>query len=532
MTPGDLLFALSPEITLGLGAIFVLMLGVSRNRAVHSVVGTVSFLVILASLMMAWIAWPDGEAISAYGVQVTWLSCYTRIVALSVGLLIVLVHVHLPEEDERSDLFSMILFSLTGILLTSVADNLVLLFLAIELVSVPTYILVSTSRGDIRAQEGGVKYFFLGALAAALLVYGLSFLYGASGTTTLSQATFQSDNAWLTLGLLLAFAGLAFKIAAVPFHVYVADVYQGAASPVTALLGFFPKLAGFVALIKLALAVQPAGVMTDGWVLPEAAFTFIWIVAAATMTLGNVLALMQDNVKRMLAYSSVAHSGYMLVAFAVGPGAQMRDGLSAMLFYIVVYGVMNLGAFAVLSMMQVRGREAEQVENLSGLSRKQPWLALGWAICVFSLMGMPPTAGFLGKIYLFGSALSAGESHPYATALVVLAVVGVLNSAIAAAYYLRLVAIAYLGAPCEEVRILPQSRCLRVSLAACCFTVLLVGFWPQGIRQLAPPSAADLRPSTEPNYPVEPDGTGNVSIAEPPTHARSTSPEDAGDAGT
>lgn len=490
----NLLILLAPELTLALGATVILMLGLSRSPALRSSLGFLSTVTILAALAMSLYAPPETDPEPHLGVALTWLGWYTRIVALSIGLLVLLVNVHLPADEDRGDVFAMILYSLTGILLTALADDLVLLFMAIELVSAPTYVLVSISRGNIRAQESGVKYFFLGALSAALLAYGFSFLYGASGTTVLSEMAFDADNGYLAFGLMLAFAGVAFKIAAVPFHAYAADVYHGAASSITALLGFVPKLAGFIALVKLMVLLQPAGPATAGWGLPEPAFYFLWIVAAATMTIGNVLGLMQDNVKRMLAYSSIAHSGYMLIAVLVGPvadGGPMRDGLSAMLFYMVAYGVMNLGAFAVLAMIRSGGRDTETLDDLHGLWRQQPLAALAMAVCVFSLMGMPLTAGFFGKVYIFSGALSAGAAHPYQVPLIVLAVIGVLNAAVAAAYYLRIVAACYLGEPAASIVPVARTFPLRVGLAVCCIAILVIGLWPTRlINMVRQPSIA------------------------------------------
>lgn len=483
----DLFTLLAPELTLSIAAAAVLLLGLSSSAQLRSSVRPLSLAAVFAAFLITWYhgltAWPVEMA----GMQFGGLAWYIRLMALAVGGLVLLANWHLSGEEERGESFAMILFSLTGILLTSLADDLVLLFLAIELVSVPNYILVSISRSDIRAQEAGLKYFFLGALSAALLAYGLSFLFGAAGTTSLSQMRFSDQGAFVTLGLLLAFAGIAFKIAAVPFHVYAADVYQGAASPITGLLGFFPKVAGFVAMLKLLLAVQPPGLTAAGWDLPVAAFVFLWVVAAATMTVGNVLGLMQTNVKRMLGYSSIAHSGYMLVALLAGPvlsGGPLRNGLSAMLFYIVAYGVMNLGAFAVLALLRVRGREAEEIDDLAGLSRREPAAALAMALCLFSLMGMPPTAGFFGKIYVFSAALSNGAGGGYRTALIVLAVIGVLNSAIAAAYYLRVIAACYLREPTSDVNARPNSHGLKLGVLGCCVTVIVLGIWPDGLLKM------------------------------------------------
>lgn len=487
MTGYELINLIAPELVLVVGAMVVLLVGLGRASRARFLSGWVSLGAIGVALFAAWnMESPAGEAV--LGLRVTDLTWYVRVAGLGVGAAVLLVHWHLPRPAERGDLFAMILFSLAGVLATGLADDLIVLFLALELVSVPTYVLVSIGRGDVRAQEAGVKYFFLGAMSTALMVYGFSFLYGASGTTAISDMVLRPEGAYATLGLVLAFAGLAYKIAAVPFHVYAADVYEGAASPVTGLLGFLPKLAGFVAIIKLLHILQPDGAASAGWNLPGGAFIFLWIIAAATMTVGNVLGLLQSNVKRMLAYSSIAHSGYMLIGVLVGPavgGAAMRDGVYAMLFYIVVYGLMNLGAFAVLAMVYINGRPAEQLSDLAGLARRQPWAALGMAVCVFSLMGLPPTAGFVGKVFIFSSALSVGPEHAYQTSLIVLAVIGLLNSAVAAAYYLRIISACYVRKPEGQVGILPHTFGAQAGLILCCTGVVIFGLWPRGLIALA-----------------------------------------------
>jgi NADH-quinone oxidoreductase subunit N len=397
---------------------------------------------------------------------------------------------------------SMILLSLLGVLLTASANDWVVLFFAIELVSVPTYVLIALSRDDRRSPESSVKYFFLGALSAAILAYGLSFLYGASGTTTIysfgagGAAAALSHEESLTspalLGLLLVFGGLLFKIAAVPFHVYAADVYEGAASPVTGMLGFVPKIAGFVALIKVFSVYQ--------WDLPTEFVWVVWLVAAATMTVGNVLALLQRNAKRILAYSSIAHTGYMLVALLVGPIAgrgPMHDGVAALLFYIAVYGVMNLGAFAFLGAYQSRGKDVETLEDLAGFSAFAPAAALGLAICVFSLMGFPPTAGLIGKVYVFSSAFTLGRGHPLHGPLIALAILGVLNAAIGAAYYLRIVSAVYVGATRDDVQRVGGAP-IRVGLVISAAGMLFLFAWPGGLAKAAKEATAVVHRSIRP----------------------------------
>lgn len=480
MTISTVMSMFGPELILLVGACAALLAGGSREKGGGFGASPVALLTLLAALFVSLRSGrPAGDEF-ALGLWLTSMTYYVRVIGLGVGVLILLVNWSQGLSHERGEYMAMILFSLLGVLLTASANDWIVLFFAIELVSVPTYVLIAISREDSRASESCVKYFFLGAMAAAVLAYGFSFLYGAAGTTLIHSATATGVVSHLTMntmgsaakiGFLLAFCGLAFKVAAVPFHVYAPDVYEGAASPVTGLLGFVPKFAGMIAMVKLFVAFN--------WTLPNDLMWLVWIVAAVTMTAGNVLALLQKNVKRMLAYSSIAHTGYMLIGLLVGPGSAggvdyMQDGVAAMFFYIAVYGVMNLGVFAVLSAYRHDGRELETLDDLSGFASRAPAAALGLAVCVFSLMGFPPTAGFLGKLYIFSSAFSMPEHHPFHGPMIVLAVIGVVNAAIAAAYYLRIVSAAYMGAPTGEVVRAGRSGAVRLSLAVCSLLMLFV----------------------------------------------------------
>lgn len=489
MSSSAWLFQLAPELVLIVGACLTLLVGVVgvlRRAAMEAPVALA--MLILALGISIWQGEPDGR-FAFLGLWLTSITFYARIIALSVGILLLLINWAQPVAEERGEYFALILFSLTGVLLTASANDWLVLFFAIELVSIPTYVLIALSRADLRASEATVKYFFLGALAAAVLAYGLSFLYGASGTTqihlvrdgTAASMLAASDalSATMRVGLLLVIAGLAFKIAAVPFHVYAPDVYEGAASPVTALLGFVPKFAGFIALIKVFMAME--------WRLPTELFWLLWVLAALTMTAGNVLALLQHNVKRMLAYSSIAHTGYMLIGLLVGPAlgeGPWRDGLAAVFFYIAAYGVMNLGAFALLSLLRVAGREAETLDDIAGVSAQAPLAALAFAICIFSLMGLPPTGGFVGKLYLLGSAFSVAGDHPFRAGLMALAMIGVLNAAIGAAYYLRIIGAVYMGKPGAEVTVSRHAAGWS-GLGLCGMAMIFLFAWPGPLARRA-----------------------------------------------
>lgn len=470
---------LAPELILLIGACAVLLTGVIAPVRRARLEAPLALAVVLLALWTTLRLGEPDSSLARLGLWLNSITYYARLITLGVGGLILMVNWVQPEPAERGEYFALILFSFTGVLLTASANDWLVLFFAVELVSIPTYVLVALSRTDGRASEATMKYFFLGALAAAFLAYGLSFLYGASGATQMhavqsgvaSSAVSAAGSATATvlIGFLLVLAGLSFKIAAVPFHAYVADVYEGAASPVSGLLGFVPKFAGLLALTKVLLVLE--------WRWSDELFWLVWILAAVTMTAGNVLALLQHNVKRMLAYSGVAHTGYMLIGLLLGPhGGEgpFRDGLTAIFFYVAVYGVTNLGAFAFLAMLRHGDREAETLDELSGASARMPLTALAFAVCIFGLMGLPPTGGFLGKFYLFGGAFSAPQHDPSRSALIALAILAVLNSAVGAAYYLRIVAAVYVGTAADSASTPARHLAGRLALILCGLSVLIL----------------------------------------------------------
>lgn len=456
-----------PEITLFITTCVVMILGLSPSRHWRSLclpasMAGVAIAGVLAVLGMS-ADQPQG------GTVLPNLPGFIKVTVAVVGLLLLLLQAGLidrreeamlakgrafnPLRTNRAEYFSLVLFSLTGLMLCASAGDLIWLFLALELTSLPTYVMVAMSSSRDRAQEAGVKYFYLGALGAATFLYGFVMLYGGTGTLKLNTMAevIATDgiNPITLVGLLLSIAGLAFKIAAVPMHFYTADVYQGAASPVSAFLAFVPKTAGFVALL---LICSTAGWThgADGDALPEALRVMLWVMAAVTMTVGNVLAILQSSVKRVLAYSSVAHSGYMLVGLLAGPGDGTfgGSGISAVLFYLAAYGVMNTGAFAVIASLERKAAdrgepmEVEDFDDLRGLWKREPALGVVLAIVTLSLLGFPPLLGFMAKLPLFTAGISAGE--------IALVVILGLNSAIAAFYYLRIVKAAMIDDPKGE----------------------------------------------------------------------------------
>ncbi len=446
------LAVIRPEIALFTAACVVMLLGVSHNAAMRRLVWWVTGLSLVIAGVLAMTT--EGRVGLLPG-----LTPYVKTMVAVVGLLLTLVLAGSVDRGyERAvsggraafdpiratggEFAAFFLFSLMGVMLCASADDLIWLFLALELTSLPTYVMVALSTSRQRSGESAVKYFFLGAFGAAVFLYGFALLYGAAGTTMLPgiAAAFAEGRAGAlgVAGLVLALVGVGFKMAAVPMHFYAADVYEGSSAPVAAHLAFAPKAAGLVsAMLLLSCA---------GWAfaesMPEAIRVVIWVMAAVTMTVGNAMALLQSSVKRMLAYSSVAHSGYMLVGLVAGPGDSMwSNGLSASLFYMLCYGLMNVGAFGALAALE-RGHgadgetvELETIDDLRGLCRARPWVGWGFVLSALSLLGFPPLLGFFAKLFLFTSAVSAGE--------IALVVVMGLNSAVGAFYYLRLVSAAY-----------------------------------------------------------------------------------------
>ena len=494
---GISIWSLLPELILLVAGCAALLVGQARREATARWTQwlTLAAIVSAAIVVFVWRITESGANADAgpipAGLALTSLAAFVRSSALVLGVVITLVAWSEPSSRERGEFFAMMLFSLTGLMLVGPADDLVTLFLALELVSIPTYVMVVLSRRHARALEAGTKYFYLGAMSAGIMAYGFSFLYGVSGTTSLPDtvaavtaalsAPGTTEYALATIGLVLALGGLLFKIAAVPLHFYIADVYQGAASSVAGLLGFVPKLAGMVAILKIIS-------LTGHWrSLEGGVFWLLWIVAAVTMTVGNVLALRQTNVKRMLGYSGIAHSGYMLVGILAGPhggGGLMGDGVAAVLYYVVIYGIANLGAFAVLGLLRRRGEACETLRDIAGLLRRQPTMALLMSLAMLTLMGLPPTAGFWGKLSLFGSALTVSQNENLASGyqswLVALVIIGVLNSAVAVAYYLRVTAACLLYESDEPIELAPREA-QYMGAVACGFLLLIFMFYPNAL---------------------------------------------------
>ena len=376
-----------------------------------------------------------------------------------------------PRNLPIAEFAAVLLFAVTGAMLVAGSTDLLLLFVALELMVLPGYVLAGFARRDPYSTEGAIKYFLLGSFSSAILLFGLAYVWGMTGTTrvdgvasALATAVAHGSLApGLAMGLAFMTAGVAFKMAAVPFHYWTPDAYQGSPTPVTAYLSVGPKVGAFA--IALRLFVGALGPLKADW-LPV-----VIILAAATMTLGNLVAITQDNVKRMLTYSSIAHTGYILVGLAAYAGGQ-QTGLSAILFYGAAYTFMNMGAFAVVTALQRRPGVSSQISTFAGLGRRDPWLGALMALFLLSLTGIPPLAGFWAKAYVILAAIQAGGW------LSVLAVLAMINAAAAAFYYLRVVVYMYMRDPAEDTAPSSPGMLFRAGLAIVGVGTLAFGLFP------------------------------------------------------
>ena len=367
------------------------------------------------------------------------------------------------ERMNHPEFYALLLFATAGMLMMAASNELMMVFLGLEILSISTYVMAGFRRTDLKSNESALKYFLLGSFSSAFFLYGVALIFGATGSTKLSDIanSLKSGNIQLSLVELsaaLMLIALCFKVAVAPFHIWTPDVYEGAPTPVTGFMSVGPKAAGFAVLFRVFLTAFPA--IEDRWA------SAIWLVAALTMVLGNVIAVVQPNIKRMLAYSSIAHAGYVAVAFA----ATSDRGVSAALFYLLAYTLMNLGAFAIVTIL---GRSEDKLVNLTdyaGLAAKRPGLAAVLSLFLLSLAGVPGTAGFAGKFFIFRAAL---ESR-----LVWLTIIGVVTTVISFYYYLYVIVQMYMREPSEDFSDLRLAGSLRAALFISCVGTLYLGILP------------------------------------------------------
>ena len=457
-----------PELVLSVFGIVVMMLdpllpeqGSKKPLGIVALIGTLGALAATAYQTGYF-----GEAFYST-IRVDAFSVFFHVVVLLVALVVILTsYDYLDVQRIRSgEYYGLILFGTVGMMLMSAAVELVLVFIALEISSISTYILAGMRRRVAESAESSLKYFLLGSFATAFFLYGVAMVYGATGTTNvylIAQHLQTQPSTLAYLAVALMFVGLGFKVASAPFHVWTPDVYEGSPAPVVALMSTGPKAAAFAVLLRVLFATG-----APGW------FWMIWVSAALSMTLGNIGALVQQNVKRLLAYSSIAHAGYLLVAFAAG----QQLGISAAMFYAAAYAAMNVGAFAVVSHFASAGEKYVTLDDYAGLGRRSPLLAAILTLFLLSLIGIPITGGFFAKFYVFSAALQSN--------LVGLAIIGFINSAIAAYYYLRIIIFMYMRDERTQAPVARIPVSLGIGLAISVLATIYLGVLPGRVLDYA-----------------------------------------------
>jgi NADH-quinone oxidoreductase subunit N len=462
------MMTIAPLLTVIFGAVAVLIADMVVPARRYTPIAVA--LAALGAAAVFIIAQGGGVTTALAGAYVTGpFVSYLGLLGITITTITLLVTPdHLGDRGyPTAEFASILLFALAGAILVAASTDLVTLFIGLELLVIPGYLLAGYAKRDPLSTEGAVKYFLLGSFSSAILLFGIVLLWGSSGTASLSgiAAALASGSATPALAVALALitTGASFKIAAVPFHYWTPDAYQGSPTPITGYLSVGPKVGAFALAIKLFLvALAPLALL---WV------PVVAVLAAATMTLGNLVALTQLNVKRMLAYSSIAHTGYLMVGL-VAAGLGQVAGISGILFYGAAYAFMNLGAFAVLTAIQGRPGSTTQLSDLAGLGRRHPLLAILAAVFLLSLTGIPPTAGFFAKAYVILAAVQAGG------AAALLAIVAVLNAAVAAFYYLRVIIYLFMREPAEPPVEVATPPLLRIGLILAAIGTIALGLAP------------------------------------------------------
>lgn len=503
------LILIAPEILLFCGAVVVAVLGLSTAKSVRKAVPLVTALFLAGAVVTTVFVYGNEEALASSGLLFPGIGLFVKCLAGVAGIGLVALGTGSidrtfenavsagrtpfdPLRVVRGEYHAFLLLSIIGVMLICNATDLIWLFLALELSSLPTYVMVALSRTSRRASESAIKYFFLGAMSAGMFLYGFALLYGATGTLGFLEmrealTALQASEAGLPsiaiVGMVLALLGIGFKIAAVPMHFYAPDVYEGAANHMTGFLSIMPKIAGIIAIIVLCgtfgwaehTTISPEGTAMTQEGLPTPVSAVLWMVAVLTMTLGNIGALLQTSIKRIAAYSGIAHSGYMLIGVIAGT----ENGIDAVLFYLVAYAIGTLALFGVLSGLSRAGHEVESLDDLAGLWRRRPRMAAALALAAGSFVGLPPLLGFWGKLFIFIAGVESGH--------IVLVVIAGVNSAISAWYYLHIagVPIVKMTTPRSEALTPQPNGSPRVVACIAGLALVVVPLFSRNIYDLA-----------------------------------------------
>ncbi len=472
------LLALLPLLVIVIGGLGVLLLDVFLRRENRNYLAYVSLFVLIATGAICILFWNNGYSYFDKYLVLDNFSLFLTLILLVATAFVILLSIKyiVLQGANYGEFYALLLFALSGMMIMVSSSDFLVIFLGLEVLSISSYALAGMRREDEKSSEAAVKYFLLGSFASAFLVYGLALLYGTSHSTEIPAIIeyFRSEanlGLMALIGLGLVIIGFGFKIAVVPFHMWTPDVYEGAPTPITAFFSVGPKAVGFAVLLR---------VFYPYWRLAldsQAIFWLLWVISVLTMVVGNFVALRQTNVKRILAYSSIAHAGYLLIAI-------LSQDNASLVFYLTVYMFMNIGAFAAVIALGKKDREYLELKDYTGVGFKYPWIGATFAIFLFSLAGFPPTGGFLAKFYVFVGAVRQG--------LVPLVIIGVLASLVSVFYYLRIIVYMYMREPEVEIEIYAENPALFLVLFLCLYGVLQLGLFPGNILILVQQAVRSL----------------------------------------
>jgi len=466
--------ALGPVLALGGGAVLTLLVGAVNQRIRREVFAVLSLVSVgVASSLTFELAHRRILGMQSM-VAIDGVGMFTTMILLITAALVIIggFDYLTKRKIHRFEFYPLLLLATAGMVLLATANDLIMVFISIEVLSLSLYVMVGIARRDMAAQEASMKYFLLGAFSSAILLYGLALAYGATGTTNISRLAASAGTADARLmfaAIALLAVGFAFKIGAVPFHMWTPDVYQGAPTAVTGFMAAGTKAAAFAAFLRVFLV--SFGNLQWDW-RPA-----LWLIAVLTMAIGSLLAIVQSDVKRMLAYSSIAHAGFVLVGLVAASG----QGVAGSLFYLLVYALMTLGAFAAVMASAPDGRERLELNAWTGLGHRHPVFAGAMTLFLLSLAGIPPTAGFMGKFFVFQAAIEAGQTG--------IVIAGVLASVIASFFYLRLIVLMWLQEPAGDVGAIGLTPAVSFVLGITALATVVFGVWPQAMMDLAKAAA-------------------------------------------
>ncbi|MGH7985187.1 MAG: NADH-quinone oxidoreductase subunit N [Candidatus Binataceae bacterium] len=459
--------AVLPLIAVAIGAMVVLLVGVHVDDDDSAGIGILALATVAAAFILTLFTLGHHSATFSGAIALDNYSAYFEIIVLIAAALTIASSLEYAADTRLSgaEYYSLILFATLGMMLLAAGGDLIIIFLGLETMSIAVYVLAGFLRRDARSSEAALKYFLLGAFSTGFLLYGIALIYGATGTIKLAPISAaltgaMVSNPLLLLGMGMLLIGFGFKVAAVPFHMWTPDAYEGAPTPITGFMAVGVKVAAFAGFLRIFLVYL--GPVSAHWTM------VLWVLAAITMTLGNIVAIVQDNIKRMLAYSAIAHAGYIIVGMAAA--ARVEAG-GAILYYLLAYAFTNLGAFGVIAALERHGEEHDRISDFRGLARDHPWLAGAMTLFMLSLTGVPPLAGFFGKFYVFSAALNAG--------LVALVIIAAVNSVVSAYYYIGVIVAMYMQEGGVQILNMGVRPALLISIAVAAIGTVVIGIFPQ-----------------------------------------------------